>query len=142
MDMHQTIPPQLRQIIDSHQACYEVWPDWALVNGRRVQVGFEVDLCATVAQPGDGPSVETYLELQQVAMFVLPHDPDEVEIDVMPFDNSLHESSWRNFRPETVLALRILHKHGFEQPVDDSEERCLRLIENALQQLGIRRASK
>jgi hypothetical protein len=72
-------------------------------------------------------------------MFVLANDP-EVQFEVLSFDNSLHESPLRNFRPEVVLALRILHKHGFERPVDDCEERCLRQIENALKQLGMRRA--
>ena len=135
----ETIPTELRHIVAHRQACYEVWPDWAMVNGRRIQVGFELDLCASVSRPGDGPCVEIYQELKRIAGFVLPHDPDEVELEVAPFDNSTHESSRRNFHPEIVLAVRILHKRAFEQPVDACEERCLRQIESALQQLGIRR---
>jgi hypothetical protein len=74
-------------------------------------------------------------------MAVLPQDVGETEFDVLPFDNSLHENVRRNFRPEIVLAFRILHKHGFDKPADDYQKRCLRHIENALKQLGLRRAN-
>ena len=126
---------------EHRQACYEVWPDWALVGGGRVQIGFELDLCANVERPGEGPCVEIYEELKQVAMAVLPQDVGETEFDVLPFDNSLHENARRSFRPEIVLAFRILHKHGFDKPADDYQKRCLRQIENALKQLGLRRAN-
>ena len=137
----ETAPSQLRQTVERHQACYVVWPDWALVEGRRVQIGFELDLCANVERPGEGPCVEIYEELKQIAMSVLPHNPGETEFDVLPFDNSLHENVRRNFRPEIVLAFRILHKRGFDKPVDNCEKDCLRQIESKLRQLGFRRAN-
>jgi hypothetical protein len=136
----ETSPLQVRQIVEHLHACYEVWPEWAMVNDRRVQVGFELDLCANAGRPGGGPDVEVYDELKQIAAFVLPHDPGDAEFDVLPFDSSFHESARRGFRPEIVLALRILHRHGFDQPVDPCEEGCLRQIEGALTQLGIHRA--
>jgi hypothetical protein len=74
-------------------------------------------------------------------MSVLPHNPGETEFDVLPFDNSLHENVRRNFRPEIVLAFRILHKRGFDKPVDNCEKDCLRQIESKLRQLGFRRAN-
>jgi hypothetical protein len=79
--------------------------------------------------------------LKQIAMSVLPHDEGEAEFDVLPFDNSIHESARRNFRPEIILAVRILHKHGYGQPVDNCEERCLRQIEGTLSQLGLGRVN-
>ena len=134
-------PFQLRQVVERRQACYEVWPDWALVGGRKVQVGFEVDLCADAEKFGDRPCVGIYEELKQVAMAVLPQDAGEASFDVLPFDNAFHENLRRGFRPEIVLALRILHKRGFEQPLDDCEKRCLRQIESMLKELGLKRAN-
>jgi hypothetical protein len=126
-------------MVERRQACYEVWPDWALVEGRKVQVGFEVDLCADAEGLGGEPCVGIYEELKQIATAVLPRDAGEAEFDVLPFDNSFHESPRRSFRPEIVLALRILHRRGFDRPLDDCEKQCLRQIEATLKQLGLTR---
>jgi hypothetical protein len=128
----------LAELIQHHQICYEVWPEWAMVDGRRVQIGFEVDLCAAAR---DEPDPSQFEQLKELAASVLTGDQSTTDFEILPFDNSVHESPRRGFRPEVVLGVQILHKHGSEQPVDDCEQQCLRDLEHRLRKLGIPRAN-
>jgi hypothetical protein len=118
-------------------ACYEVWPDWALVDGVRIQVGFELDLCAKASGQDAGACAGIYENLRQIALSALPDDEGEAEFEIAPYDHSIHESPKRSFRPEIVASVRILHKHGYGRTVDDCERRCLRQIEDKLRQMEI-----
>ena len=31
----------LRELVQKHQVCYTVWPEWLLIRGKLVKVGFE-----------------------------------------------------------------------------------------------------
>jgi hypothetical protein len=130
----------LRGAAERLRACYEVWPDWALVNSRRVQDGFEVDLYAGPEGLAAGACLGIYEELRQIAIAVLPRDAGDAALEVLAFDNAIHESPNRQFRPEVVVGLRIFKK-GIGEPLDASERRCLREIERALRQLGVRRVN-
>jgi len=37
------------------------------------------------------------------------------------------------------LTLKILHRQGFNDPIDEYEERCLKEMEDTLTALGVRR---
>src|SRR5215472_9504718 len=124
----------LEELIQHHQICYEVWPQWAMVEGRKVQVGFEVDLCAATRNEPDPGQFEN---LKELAASILPRDQSTTGFEILPFDNSIHESPRRHFRPEVVLGVQIVHKHGSEQPVDDCEQQCLHDLEGRLRKLGI-----
>lgn len=134
-------PGQLRRAAELRRACYEVWPDWELVAGRKVQVGFEVDLYAEAAGLVDEPCAAIYEELKRIALAALPGDAGEADVDVLPFDHAFHESLRRNFRPEIALALHVLHRRGVGQPLRECEKKCLAGIEYALQELGVKRAN-
>ena len=110
---------QLRQMAEDRRACYEVWPDWALVGNRRIQVGFEVDLCAEAEGFADGPCVAIYEELKQIARAALPAGCGRRGVRRVTVRHSLHESMCRGFRREIILALHILHRRGLGQPLDD-----------------------
>jgi len=140
-------PSEWDHTTKTRSLCYEVWPDWAVVEGVRVQVGFEVDLCATCGDQDAAMTggyerwVETFEDLKALAKSALPaQEGSEAGFEVLPYDNSIHESPQRGFRPEVDLAIRIVHKHRFEQPVDDCESHCLAQVESRLKELGIRRA--
>lgn len=130
-----------------HHVCYEVWPHYASVDGLKVQVGFNVELCAAQGShaehltPCGRPSLETFDDLRQIARYILPENGNDAEFEILPYDHGVHESPKRGFRPEVVLSLQILHRHGFNQPVDPCEERCLRQMENRLKQLAVRKAN-
>ena len=132
---------ELRSSAKRCQACFEVWPAWSVASGPRRQVGFEVDLCGGVEQPAAGARTAMYNELKRIAESVLPGDMGDVRVDVMPFDNSFHESPRRGFRPEVVVEIEITHSRAFEQPANAAEERCLRELEKGLAQLGVRRVN-
>lgn len=36
---------RLRESVQQHQVCYEVWPEWYMKDGRKIQIGFELQLC-------------------------------------------------------------------------------------------------
>ena len=55
------------------------------------------------------------------------------------FDQALHLTHKHNLQPEVVLTLKILHRQGFNDPIDECEERCLKEMEDTLTALGVRR---
>jgi hypothetical protein len=60
----------------------------------------------------------------------------QVKVD---FDLELvgtHEHGTSTLSP--VLSMKILHRHGFDQPVDECEERCLKEMRSKLAELGVR----
>ncbi len=56
-----------------------------------------------------------------------------------PFDQSLRYSPARRNRPDVILTVRILHREGFDRPVDDCQDRCLKEMEQRLRELGASR---
>ena len=131
---------ELRDMIARRQVCYEIWPEWAIVEGRKVKVGFELNLCAAAA-PGHSPGVETFERLKELAISVLPAGMAATDFEILPFDSSIHASPHRRFRPEVVLQVRLQHKRGFDQQIDESEQQCLRVTESQLKKFGVRRAN-
>jgi hypothetical protein len=85
---------RLRELVEQHQVCYEVWPEMLAVKDKTLKVGFLLD-------------------------------------------NALRETPKRRFRLEVVLGIRILHRHGFDQPVDECEEVCLKEMRQKLKELGV-----
>jgi hypothetical protein len=67
---------------------------------------------------------ETYADLRHLAESILPSEQRPSTYEIPPFDASLHESATGAF--EVLAAIRIEHRHGFFDPVDACEERCLR----------------
>lgn len=135
---------RLKELVEKHQVCYEVWPETLLVNGQRVKVGFELQLYGshqhgkTEFSPGCRLCVETFEDLRQIAERIMPKEERLSLYEIEPYDRSLHLEPKRKFRPEVALTMKILHRHGFDQPVDQCEERCLKEMKEKLEQLGVR----
>jgi len=129
----------IADLIQHHEICYEVWPEWAIVDGRRVQVGFEVDICAAARH--DYPEAGQFENLKELASSVLPTDQAAPDFEILPFDNSIHESPRRGFRPEIVLGVHIVQKRGVDQEVDEREQQFLHEVERRLHKLGVPRAN-
>ena len=47
------------------------------------------------------------------------------------------EQELRRIADEVALSVRLVHREGYEQPVDSCEERCLKEIVARLRELGI-----
>ena len=133
---------ELKQIIERHTVRYEVYPHYEIAtNGDRVMVGFDLELYGThehgktSLSPGCRLCEETYADLRHLAESILPKEQRPSTYEIPPFDASLHESAGGVF--EVVAAIRIEHRHGFFDPVDACEERCLKEMCQKLTDLGV-----
>ena len=139
----------LREIAQQHQVCYEVWPEWSMKEGRKLQIGFELQLCGVNSHavssgdtrhpvPGCQICLRTYNELREIAEWVLPVDERPSRYEIQAFDHAWHVAPAKRFRRnEVVLTIVIMHRDDFNQPVDDCESRCLKEMRQRLAQLGI-----
>jgi len=136
---------RLRELAEAHHVCYEVWPESLMVKGQLVKVGYNLELYGVHDHPeeqiipGCAHCQHTYAVLRQIAEWVLPTEKRPSRYEIEPFDHAWHETPKRKFRPDVVLSVKILHRHGFDQPVDECEERCLREMREKLTSLGIMR---
>lgn len=134
---------RLRELVEQHQVCYEVWPEMLAVKGTTLKVGFLLELNGTHGRdadhvlPGCKHCHSTFEDLRQIAEWIMPKEERASYYDVQPFDNALRETPKRRFRLEVVLGMRILHRHGFDQPVDECEEMCLKEMRQKLKELGV-----
>lgn len=142
-------PGHLREIVQQHQVCYEVWPEWYMKDGRRLQIGFELELCGVNSQavssgdtrhpvPGCPICLHTYKDLREIAEWVLPVDERPSRYEIQAFDHAWHVAPPKRFkRNEVVVTIVIMHRNDFNRPVDDCESRCLKEMRQRLAQLGI-----
>lgn len=139
---------RLREIAGKHQTCYEVWPEWSTKDGRKIQIGFELQLCGVNEHavqnekhpvPGCPQCFHTYSELREIAEWILPLEERPSRYDIQTFDHALHQApSKRQRRSEVVVTVVIMHRSDFNRPVNDCESRCLREMREKLSWLGIR----
>ena len=142
-----TLVERLKEIARRHQTCYEVWPEWSTKDGRKIQIGFELQLCGInehVAQnashpvPGCPHCFHTYSDLREIAEWVLPREERPSRYDIQGFDHSLHQApSKRQRRSEVVVTIVIMHRNDFNRAVDDCESRCLKEMRERLKELGV-----
>jgi hypothetical protein len=138
---------QLRAIARKHQVCYEVWPERSVAEGRKIQIGFELQLCGTnshVAAKGKQPvpgceyCQSTYEDLKQIAEWILPQDERPSRYEIGAFDRSLHVAPHsRHSRSEVVVPIHIMHRTEFNREVDECENRCLKEMRDRLNQLEV-----
>lgn len=139
---------RLREIVDKHQVCYEVWPERSIAKGEKILIGFELQLCGTnshVAAKGEGQPVPgcgyclgTYEDLKQIAEWILPREKRPSRYEIGGFDRALHVAPHtRRSRSEVVLTIHIMHRTDFNREVDECEKRCLQEMKGRLHQLGI-----
>ena len=140
--MENDIPKELMEIAQKHTVDYEVWPHQKMVDGRQVIVGFDLELHGTHdhgktrLSPGCPVCVDTFQDLRRIGEWILPKEIRASQYEIPAFDSSLHASPNETF--EVVLTIKIEHRHDFDQPVDDCEERCLKEMQAKLAELGVR----
>jgi hypothetical protein len=143
VDDSQHTVERLRELVEQHRVCYEVWPEDLVVKDKRTKVGFLLEINGVHGDdadhilPGCKHCHSTFEDLRQIAEWIMPKEERASYYDVQPFDNALRETPKRRFRLEVVLGMRILHRHGFDQPVDQCEELCLKEMRQKLRELGV-----
>lgn len=139
--MERNLIQQLRQIVEKHTVRYVVAAHYEMNDGKRVMVGFDLELHGTHdhgttrLSPGCHLCSETYGDLHRIADTILPEEQRASEYEIPPFDASLYASPRGTF--EVVLPIRIEHRHNFFDPVDGCEERCLKEMQGKLAELGV-----
>jgi hypothetical protein len=143
MNTEKPSPAELKRLVERHQVCWEVWPEETINrDGHRAQIGFELDLLGTHDHPADPPTpgcdecAAVYVDLEKIARAILPEGERESDYEIGAFDSSIRFPPEREFREEITLPIRIIHREGFDRPVDACEVRCLREMESKLEALG------
>ena len=135
-------PEFLREVVGHFRVCWEVWPECIFVGHEKRQIGFALELSGTHApgvehpSPGCGYCHEVFAALQVIAAHILPREIRDSSYEISPYDQAIHYSHSRRNRPDVTLAIRILHRSGFERPVDACEVRCLAEMKQRLAELG------
>jgi hypothetical protein len=135
----------LSEIARRHQVCYEVCPEWSTKDGKKIQIGFELELCGISGNdtclhpvPGCAHCVRAYNEIREIGEWILPREERPSRYEIQAFDRSLHVApSKRQHRNEVIVRIVIMHRSDFNRPVDDCENRCLREMRDRLSELGI-----
>ncbi len=144
----ESLVKHLLEIARRHQVCYEVWPEWSVAEGRRIRIGFELQLCGANSHvseepdnhsvPGCAHCVSTYNELRQIAEWILPREYRPTRYEISGFNRALHVApKKRKSRNEVVLTIHIMHRHNFNREVDDCEDLCLSEMRGKLIQLSV-----
>lgn len=143
---------KIKDVVKRFRVCWEVYPEQALINvvdrthahvSRELRkIGISLELYGTPEpgtedlSPGGHPCRRVQAALKEIADSILPRDERpcryEVEIDT----GSLSYSRERVDRPDVRVTIKILHRNGWDQPIDESEARSLQDMEQALRELG------
>ncbi len=141
---------RLHQLVNEHKVVYEVWPAFSLDgDGRRLQVGFDVDLYGTRANgdgsrrlvPGSPSWIEVWENLYDIAGAVLAPVDDQTVYVIYDFRPALSFDPKRHERPDVELVVAIRHRSEYNRAVDRSEEHCLHEVIAALRSIGAQQAT-
>jgi hypothetical protein len=137
---------ELRHLITEHQVCYEVWPESAVVGGRRTMMGYEVELCGV---PLGGQQAyeridmaerwKTFYALRTLALDIL-RSIDGNGSAIRTYDGSLRAAARRKFRLEIVLTIRLVSLPGNAKTSAGAEHR-LEMLQEQFASLGMSRGS-
>lgn len=130
----------LSSLVQRYQVCWEVSPEHLPVGQAVRQVGFEVELSGSDKCIEFNPTCPECLRirsaLETIANWIFERD-ENVTLEFSHYGQSISYCAARGNRPDVTLAIRILHRTGFNAPVDRCEISYLERIKNRLVQLGV-----
>ena len=130
---------KLRECVLRHKVYWKSWPEYAVRDSERRQVGFRLGLFGTHDNPGSVPIAgcpecwKLYRCLHDLAFWILPTEEEETELHISVYDSSL---LYNGERREVLVTIKITHRNGFDGLVDARHERSLAVLEERLLQLG------
>ena len=134
--------PRLRELTERYRVCWDVWPELLVRDGKQRQVGFELELSGTHDFDGHhgGPDCpgcrQVFLALHAIVEHILPPEDRPSRYEVGPYEQAVRFSAARGNRPDVTLTVKVLHRQGFDQPVDGCEVRCLDEMKARLRELA------
>lgn len=135
-------PSFLGELVQRFRVCWEVWPECLMVGREKRQVGFALELSGAhehgVACEGPGCQhcQSVFNALLVLAVYILPRGRRPSTYKIEPYDQALHSSPAAPHRRAITLTVKILHRDGFDSPVDACEVRCLEDMKQRLRELG------
>jgi hypothetical protein len=136
-----------REWTREHRARYEVRPLLAMQRDQQVQIGFEVELAASLparTTPGESrePAIRSVMTtLGDLATLVLPAEGTLARSDLAPSRGLVQlskEPEEISFRPEVRRAVKIVHRDDVWRPVEEGERELLVPFERRFKELGVR----
>ena len=134
---------KIRELIRLHKICWEIWPEYHVDrDGKKVQIGFELDLIGThyhpehTPEPGCAECVKVYDDLKRVAQWIIPEEKRDCPYQIEGFDSSIHYASQRKNRKDIALTIKILHGEAFDRPMDASQIECLNEMKEKVKEVG------
>jgi hypothetical protein len=135
-------PARIKGLVQRFEVCWEVYPAEILAKNAIRKIGFDLELCGTPecgsehVDPGCQHCLRVESALREIADWILPRVNPTCRFDVDSEGDSLSYAPVRGNRPDVVVHINIFHRHEWDQPVDECEERCLKDIEQVLMELG------
>ena len=133
---------ELREVARNRRIHYSVEPEFVFRGSERVKVGFQVRLWAihrkgARALPGCPKCWDLVDDLRRVAVELNPSGERPSRTELEPFRPALYDSRVVPGADEVTVTIRLIHREGYDRPIDACEERCLKEIRARLRDLGI-----
>jgi hypothetical protein len=141
MPMQGTGRTTLESWIAVHRPLFEMWRLEQLVDGRRAQIGYRLELTALCPRSGCRGAccadVEIWERLAEVARTVAPDDHAELELEIEPYDASHRCGPDTSWAPAVRLTAQVVHREHYFEEVDADDRRILGDVEERLAALRI-----
>ena len=131
----------LRDWINEHSVCWDSSPMVEMYEGKRAQVGFELNLFGRIsASEGFSEGRALYRKLREIALFALPNEVRPSRYEVDPYHAALYFRPENGLTPEIQLTIRVLHRERYFDPIDACETKCANEITARLCTLGAQKS--
>ena len=123
---------------------FRVRPIHGINRGKRIQVGFEVELSATAEdpdgelRPGSPLTQSLYRELRALTQQAFPELPDTCRLEFLPYRGAVYFGAASRVVPRVAAKVQILHGRRYFREVDDDQLTVLEEIKEALKGMGFR----
>ena len=138
------VRPNLTELVSEYNIRCEVWPEYLLVDGECRQVGFELELLGSHSP--DSYHLDSRCPmckrvratLLAIAGSIVPSSDNSVRYEIDAHSQSIMSAPRLGDCSFLTLSIRILHRQGFDQPIDACEISCLQQIREHLEEIGVR----
>jgi len=132
----------IKALVKRFRVCWEVYPLQILAKEGIRKIGFDLELFGTPEcgnehmMPGCQHCQRVEAALEEIANWIMQRESSSCTHMVCADGASLSYAPVRANRPDVDVRVFIGHRHDWDQPMDECEERCLKDIEQALTELG------
>lgn len=128
----------------THQACFEVTPLLELVKGRRLQVGFTINLYALMPlekPPGEErlqEAAKVWARLREIVESLVPKEGSRARVEVEAPRTAAFFRPENQLKPELALSARVFHGDEYFAEVTAQEKDRLSTVTKRLTEMGLK----